>query len=74
MRTTSKQKQNINDKKKGPITQSTGQKNIEKGHSIERVCYSASRKPSDTLSVSQLYLQLRTLKVSGFSIGTVNVA
>ena len=39
-----------NDKNKGTIT---CQKNIEEGHSIERVWYSASRVPSDTLPGSQ---------------------
>ena len=34
-------------------TQSTCQKNIEEGHSIEKAWYSASREPSDTLPGSQ---------------------
>ena len=51
-KTKNKNKQNRNDKKKGTITQSTCQKNIE-GHSIERVWYNACRKPSDTFPGSQ---------------------
>ena len=45
-KTKTKQKQNKNDKNKGTITQSTCQKKIEEGHSIERGWCSASREPS----------------------------
>ena len=54
--------------KKGTITPSTCQKKIEAGHSIERFWYnSANREPSITPPPP-----LRTLRVSGFSKGTVD--
>ena len=56
-----KQKQTKNDKKK-TITQSTSQKKIGEGHSIERVWYnSASRELSDTLPGSQPCTQTRSV-------------
>ncbi|CAN0425658.1 unnamed protein product, partial [Ascophyllum nodosum] len=56
-------KQDRNDKKKGTITQRTCQKKIGEGHSIpvERVWYSASREPSDTLPGSQLWTQTHSI-------------
>ena len=70
------------DKEKGTgITKYTGQKNINEGHSIERVWHSASREPSDTLPGSQPCTQkrvasttFRTLRVSVFTNGTIDVA
>ena len=71
-----------NDKEKGTgITKYTGQKKIDEGHSIERVWYSASREPSDTLPGSQPCTQkrvasttFRTLRASVFTNGTIDVA
>ena len=60
-------KQNENDKKKGTITQSTCQKKLEEGHSIERVWYSASREPSDTLPGSQLCTQTHSIYHTPYS-------
>ena len=55
MRAKEKHKHTKNDKEKGTgITKYTGQKNINEGHSIERVWHSASREPSDTLPGSQV--------------------
>ena len=80
------QKKNINtqknDKEKGTgITKYTGQRKIDEGHSIERVWHSASREPSDTLPGSQPCTQkrvasttFRTLRVSVFTNGTIDVA
>ena len=51
---------NKNDKKKGTITKYTCQKKIEE-HSIERVWYSASREPTDTLPGSQPCTQTRSV-------------
>ena len=48
-----KTKQNKNGKKKKNTTQSTCQKKIGEEQPIERVWYSASREPSDTLPGSQ---------------------
>ena len=78
-------RQDENDKKKGTKTQSTCQKKRGEGHSIEeRVWYSASHEPPDTLPGSQqpciqtnsasTINSILTLRVSGFSIGTVDVA
>ena len=72
MRAKEKHKHTKNDKEKGTgITKYTGQKKIDKGHSIERVWHSASREPSDTLPGSQPCTQkrvasttFRTLRVS----------
>ena len=51
-----------NDKKKGTIiAQSTCQKKIEEGHSIERVWYNASRESSDTLPGSRTCTQMRSV-------------
>ena len=46
---TTKREQDKNDKNKGTVTRSTCQKRIGEGHSIDRVWYSASREPFDTL-------------------------
>ena len=60
-------------------TQSIRQKKIGEGHSTEKVWSSASREPSDTLPGSQPCTQTHsiynsvTLRVSGFSICTVDV-
>ena len=54
-------------KKRGTITQSTCQKKIEEMHSIERVWYSASREPSDTLAGSQPCTQTHSI-LSGFQV------
>ena len=51
MKNKKKKQQTI--KKKAAITKSTCQKKMEEGHSIERVWYSASREPFDTLPGSQ---------------------
>ena len=56
-----KTKQNRNDKKKGTITKYTCQKKKEKGHSIERVWYNASREPSDILPGSQSCTRTRSV-------------
>ena len=75
-------KQNRNDKEKGTeITKCTCQEKIDEGHSIERVWHSASREPSDTLPGSQpctpkrvASTTFRTLRVSVFTNGTIDVA
>ena len=60
MRAKEKHKHTENDKEKGTgITKYTGQRKIDDGHSIERVCHSASREPSDTLPSSQPCTQKR---------------
>ena len=48
MKKQKKQKQNKNNTKKGTATQSTYHKNIQEGHLIERVWYTASREAFDT--------------------------
>ena len=82
MRAKEKHKHTKNDKEKGTgITKYIGQKKIDEGHSIERVWHSASREPSDTLPGSQPCTQkrvastiFRTLRVSVFTNGTIDVA
>ena len=85
MRAREKHKHTKNDKEKGTgITKYTGQKKINEGHSIERVWHSASREPYDTLPGSQPCTQknaslvasttFRTLRVSVFTNGTIDVA
>ena len=58
-----KTRTNKNDKKKKGtrITEYTCQDKIDEGHSIERVWYSASREPSDTLPRSQPCTQTRSI-------------
>ena len=71
-----------NDKGKGAgIIKYTCQEKIDEGHSIERVWHSASREPSDTLPGSQpctpkrvASTTFRTLRVSVFTNGTIDVA
>ena len=71
-----------NDKEKGTrITKYTCQEKIDEGHSIERVWHSVSREPSDTLPGSQTmhpkrvaFTTFRTLRVSVFTNGTIDVA
>ena len=67
-----KQKQDKNDKKKETVTQSTRQKKIGEGLSIERVWYSASREPSDNLPGSQPCTQTHSIYnnsvLSGFRL------
>ena len=71
-----KQKQNKKQtkkrEKKGIITQSTHQKKVEEGHSIERVSYGASCEPSDTLPGSQPCTQTHSIYnnpvLSGFQV------
>ena len=59
-----------NDKEKGTrIAKYTCQKNIDDGHSIERVWHSASREPSDTLPGSQPCTQTRTIYHIPYSQG-----
>ena len=61
-----------NDKMKGTIiTQSTCQKKIEQGLLIERVWYSASREPSDTLPGSQPCAQTHSIYSAGRPGGSV---
>ena len=82
MRAKEKHKHTKNDKEKGTeMTKYTGQKKMDEGHSIERVWHSASREPSDTLPGSQSCTQkrvasttFRTLRVSVFTNGTIDVA
>ena len=82
MRVKEKHKHTKNDKEKGTgIKLYTCQKKIDEGHSIERVWHSASREPSDILPGSQLCTQkrvasttFRTLRVSVFTNGTIDVA
>ena len=82
MRAKEKHKHTKNDKEKGTgITKYTGPRKIGEGHSIERVWHSASREPSDTLPGSQPCTQkrvasttFRTLRVSVFTNGTIDVA
>ena len=82
MRAKEKHKHTKNDKEKGTgITKYTGKKKINEGHSIERVWHSVSREPSDTLPGSQPCTQkrvasttFRTLRVSVFTNGTIDVA
>ena len=77
-----KHKHTKNDEEKGTgITKYTDQKKIDEGHSIERVWHSASREPSDTLPGSQpctpkrvASTTFRTLRVSVFTNGTIDVA
>ena len=75
-----KHTKNDNEKETG-ITKYTCQKKIDEGHSIERVWHSASRQPSDTLPGSQpctpervASTTFRTLRVSVFTNGTIDVA
>ena len=75
---TTKTKPSKNNKKDGTIIQSTGQKNIEKRHSIGRVWYTASREPSDTPLGSQLLYRICTQKcsiynsvLSGFQVSLI---
>ena len=71
-----------NDKEKRTgMTKYTSQKKIDEGHSIERVWHSSSREPSETLPGSQPCTQkrvacttFRTLRVSVFTNGTIDVA
>ena len=82
MRAKEKHKHTKNDKEKGTgIKKYTGQRKIDEGYSIERVWHSASREPSDTLPGSQPCTQkrvasttFRTLRVSVFTNGTIDVA
>ena len=82
MRAKEKHKHTKNDKEKGKgITKYTCQEKIDEGYSIERVWHSASREPSDTLPGSQPCTQkrvasttFRTLRVSVFTNGTIDVA
>ena len=77
-----KTKQNKNDKNKETITQSICQKNIEKRHDKEFGMTPAASHPIPPGSQlsrictqrCSIYMQLRTLRVSGFSIGTVDAA